>query len=74
MVAKAFGDDELFQSLQAYHLEFDRLSINNAYRAKAKSPFRESVNARIVEWFCEAAHKRWTSEVVQTVAEPSSDL
>jgi hypothetical protein len=33
VVAKAFRDDELFQSLQAYHLEFDRLSgRNNAYR------------------------------------------
>jgi hypothetical protein len=26
IVAKAFGDEELFQSLSAYHLEFDKLS------------------------------------------------
>jgi len=33
VVAKAFGDDELSQSLHAYHLEFDKLSgRNSAYR------------------------------------------
>jgi hypothetical protein len=37
MVAKAFGDDELFQSLHAYHLEFDKLSgRNNAYRGESE--------------------------------------
>ena len=37
MVAKAFGDDELFQSLLAYHLEFDKLSgRNNAYRGESE--------------------------------------
>jgi len=39
MVAKAFGDEELFQSLQAYHLEFDRLSgRNNAHRGGGERP------------------------------------
>jgi hypothetical protein len=38
MVARAFGDDELFQSLQAYHFEFDKLSgQNNAYRGGGKN-------------------------------------
>jgi hypothetical protein len=33
VVAKAFGEDGLFESLNAYHLEFDKLSgRNNAYR------------------------------------------
>jgi len=33
VVAKAFGDEELFQSLGAYHLEFDQLSgRNNTHR------------------------------------------
>lgn len=32
-VAKAFGNEELFQSLRNYHLEFDKISgRNNAYR------------------------------------------
>lgn len=32
-VVKAFGDEELFESLRAYHLEFDKLSgRNNAHR------------------------------------------
>lgn len=35
MAAKAFGDEELFQSLRAYHLEFDTLSgRNNAFRGE----------------------------------------
>lgn len=35
VVAKTFGDEELFRSLQAYHLEFDKLSgRNNAYRGE----------------------------------------
>ena len=35
IAAKAFGDDNLFQSLNAYHLEFDELSgRNNAYRGE----------------------------------------
>jgi hypothetical protein len=37
VVAKAFGDNELSQSLRAYLLEFDRLSgRNNAYREKKR--------------------------------------
>lgn len=35
IVANAFGADDLFQSLYAYHLEFDKLSgRNNAYRGE----------------------------------------
>ena len=33
IVAKAFGEEELFETLRAYHLEFDRMSgRDNAYR------------------------------------------
>ena len=33
IVAKAFGNEELFETLRAYHLEFDRMSgRDNAYR------------------------------------------
>lgn len=35
IVAKAFGNEELFQTLRTYHLDFDRMSgRNNAYRAE----------------------------------------
>jgi hypothetical protein len=37
VVAKAFGDEELFQAINEYHLEFDRLSgRNNAFRPDGK--------------------------------------
>lgn len=36
IAAKAFGDNELFQSLKAYHLEFNSLSgRNNAFRGES---------------------------------------
>lgn len=39
MAAKAFGEEQLFQSLNAYHLEFDRISgRNEAYRNVQSSP------------------------------------
>jgi len=41
IVAKAFGNEELFETLRAYHLEFDRMSgRNNAYRPEPEHDTR----------------------------------
>jgi len=40
IVAKAFGDEEMFQDLSAYHLEFDKLSGRN--EASQNSPSRQA--------------------------------